>query len=90
MLNDGPMPVSFKERVGDMLFGIFYVSLFLLQALPHIAIVLLTPSVLFYCMIIVGIAAGIVQNIKFPCFQNRIFSTGMLAATITLAFVPIT
>ena len=33
MLNDGPMPVSFKERVGDMLFGIFYVSLFLLQAL---------------------------------------------------------
>ena len=81
--------ISFKERIDDILFGAFYIGLFLLQALPHIAIVFQIPSPWFWIMIGVGIAAGITQYFKFPCFQNRLFSTAMVSATIVLAFFPI-
>jgi hypothetical protein len=74
-------------KLYDVGFSIFYFALFPLQMLPGIAIMLLelsNPWLWITC--VVGIAAMVIQSIKFPSFQNSIWRNAAIASMI-VAFV---
>ena len=77
-----------KEKFSDILFFIFYVSLFTFQVLPSWAAAFMEiTSVWFWAFCFVGLAAMIVQTIKFPCFNVRIWNSGMIALFIVSFFM---
>ena len=72
-----------KNTVDEILFAIVYFGSFILQIVPSIAAVFLpTNSVWFWACCVVGLVALIVQAIKFPCFNTRIWRCGMVAMFI--------
>ena len=72
-----------KNIIDDILFAILYFGSFVLQIVPSIAIVSLsTTSIWFWLCCAVGLTALVVQAIKFPCFNTRIWRCGMVAMFI--------
>lgn len=77
------MTENIKTKIEDVLFFIFYIALFVFQALPSFAVVFVEPvSTIFWIACTVGIIALVVQQIKFPCFATRMWSCGMVAFTV--------
>lgn len=76
-----------KISIYDVLFSITYFALYILQMLPHFAIMFMpTASVWFWISIAIGVGALVAQQIKFPCFTSRIWSSAMIWFTIA-AFI---
>ena len=77
------MTENFKAKFEDVLFFIFYVSLFVLQALPSfVAAFVGSMSVIFWIACAVGVISMVLQFIKFPCVATRMWNCGMVAFTI--------
>ena len=73
----------FKEKLFDILFGLFYIILFSLQALPGLAVVLFgVNTAMFWIMCAVGACALVIQAIKFPCVMVRFWNVGMIGMLI--------
>ena len=78
---------TLKENVADIFFGLFYYGLFVMQMLPHFAVMFAEPMTIQYVIMwVVGVAAMITQAIKFPCFTVRIWNAAMIGATVA-AFI---
>ena len=75
-----------KHQISDFVFGVWYVLLFALQAIPHFAIVFNAPTVWVVITIVIGSAALIAQFVKFPCFMTRTYNSAMIGLTIA-AFI---
>lgn len=74
---------NLKENVANVAFGAFYFGLFLLQMLPHFAVIFIEPMTATYILMwTAGVAALVTQAIKFPCFTVRIWNSAMIGLTI--------
>jgi hypothetical protein len=72
-----------KSMLDEILFAMLYFGSFVLQIVPSIAIVFLpATSVWLWVCCAIGLVALIVQAIKFPCFNTRIWRCGMVAMFI--------
>ncbi len=72
-----------KEKLSDIGFSIFYISLFVFQVIPAFTIVFLeitNPWLWISC--ILGLIAMIVQAIKFECHNSMMWRAGMIGGVL--------
>jgi hypothetical protein len=72
-----------KEKISDLLFGAFYIALFVLQMIPSFIIMFIGINTIWFWIICgIGLAALITQVIQFPCFITRVWNIASVGAVI--------